>query len=109
MQKLDTGGIDNNIRKGIEPDYNNERVFNTKIPIIIAQSINGTMCHDNGKFEIYGKTEDNIIENINNVNVFYQFLLSLVFAVYLQKIKILNLVAQQQTNLVYKKYLLKNK
>ena len=61
---------DNNIRKGIEPDYNNERVFNTKIPIIIAQSINGTMCHDNGKFEIYGKTEDNIIENINNVNVF---------------------------------------
>ena len=67
-ENADPAKTDIEISQGIVPDYNNEKVFKTIIPTINDVSINGTMCHENGEFEIYGKSND-IVEKINNFDV----------------------------------------
>ena len=67
-ENADPAQTDLDISQGIVPDYNNEVVFKTEIPVITGELINGTMCQDNGNFEIYGSTKDNI-KNIDNFDL----------------------------------------
>jgi len=59
-ENADPAQTDIEISQGIVPDYNNELVLKTEIPLITSKSINGDNCQENGNFEIIGETNDNI-------------------------------------------------
>ena len=59
-ENADPAQTDIEISQGKVPDYNNELVLKTEIPLITSKSINGDNCQENGNFEIIGETNDNI-------------------------------------------------